>query len=113
MTLLVLHLSSFFLIAYVNINLLSIHVILIFIKFTTFFRFIGELFKLGMLTENIMHDCIFRLLKARDDDSLLSLCNLVTTVGKHLDTEKAKVSLFLVSNFLSCVPITGWVLILI
>jgi len=60
------------------------------LKFYGNIRFIGELFKLGMLTENIMHDCIFRLLKARDDDSLLSLCNLVTTVGKHLDTEKAK-----------------------
>ena len=43
-----------------------------------------------MLTENIMHDCIIRLLKAKDDDSLVSLCNLVTTVGKNLDTEKAK-----------------------
>merc|ERR550532_99682 len=31
-------------------------------------RFIGELYKLKMLTENIMHDCIFKLLKIRDDD---------------------------------------------
>ena len=60
------------------------------LKFYGNIRFIGELFKLGMLTENIMHDCIFRLLKARDDDSLVSLCNLITTVGKALDVDKAK-----------------------
>ncbi|GFN74260.1 eukaryotic translation initiation factor 4 gamma, partial [Plakobranchus ocellatus] len=53
-------------------------------------RFIGELFKLSMLTENIMHDCIFRLLKARDDESLLSLRVLITAVGSILDTENAK-----------------------
>uniref|UniRef100_A0A2C9KIW2 MI domain-containing protein n=1 Tax=Biomphalaria glabrata TaxID=6526 RepID=A0A2C9KIW2_BIOGL len=61
------------------------------LKFYGNIRFIGELFKLGMLTENIMHDCIYRLLKARDDDSLVSLCQLLTTVGSVLDTEKAKV----------------------
>ncbi|KAH9499433.1 Eukaryotic translation initiation factor 4 gamma [Bulinus truncatus] len=60
------------------------------LKFYGNIRFIGELFKLGMLTENIMHDCIYRLLKARDDDSLVSLCQLLTTVGHVLDTEKAK-----------------------
>ncbi|CAL1544873.1 unnamed protein product [Lymnaea stagnalis] len=60
------------------------------LKFYGNIRFIGELFKLGMLTENIMHDCIYRLLKARDDDSLVSLCQLLTTVGHALDTDKAK-----------------------
>ncbi|CAG5126228.1 unnamed protein product, partial [Candidula unifasciata] len=60
------------------------------LKFYGNIRFIGELFKLKMLTENIMHDCIFRLLKAKDDDSLVSLCNLIATVGKDLDTDKAK-----------------------
>ena len=60
------------------------------LKFYGNIRFIGELFKVGMLTENIMHDCIFRLLQACDDDSLLSLCSLITTVGKALDVDKAK-----------------------
>ncbi|GFO07322.1 eukaryotic translation initiation factor 4 gamma 1 [Plakobranchus ocellatus] len=60
------------------------------LKFYGNIRFIGELFKLSMVTENIMHDCIFRLLKARDDESLLSVCQLITTVGSILDTEKAK-----------------------
>ena len=45
-----------------------------------------------------MHDCIFRLLKARDDESLLSLCQLITTVGAILDTDKAKVNAFMVVN---------------
>ncbi|BFZ23225.1 hypothetical protein BsWGS_26263 [Bradybaena similaris] len=60
------------------------------LKFYGNIRFIGELFKLHMLTENIMHDCIYRLLKARDDDSLLSLCNLIATVGRDLDTERSR-----------------------
>ncbi|RUS91062.1 hypothetical protein EGW08_001190 [Elysia chlorotica] len=60
------------------------------LKFYGNIRFIGELFKLNLLTENIMHDCIFRLLKARDDESLLSLCQLISTVGAILDTDKAK-----------------------
>ncbi|XP_039260449.2 eukaryotic translation initiation factor 4 gamma 3-like [Styela clava] len=53
-------------------------------------RFIGELFKLRMLTENIMHSCIMSLFKARDDDHLESLCRLLTTIGKDLDHVKGK-----------------------
>ena len=54
-------------------------------------RFIGELFKLRMLTENIMHDCIFKLLRAKDDESLECMSQLMNTVGKDLDHERAKV----------------------
>ena len=54
-------------------------------------RFIGELYKLRILTENIMHNCIMKLLKAKDDDSLECLCILMSTIGKDLDHEKAKV----------------------
>ncbi|XP_078696975.1 eukaryotic translation initiation factor 4 gamma 1-like isoform X4 [Branchiostoma floridae x Branchiostoma belcheri] len=53
-------------------------------------RFIGELFKLKMLTENIMHDCVVKLLKSNDEESLECLCRLLTTIGKDLDFEKAK-----------------------
>ncbi|XP_052760532.1 eukaryotic translation initiation factor 4 gamma 1-like isoform X2 [Mya arenaria] len=53
-------------------------------------RFIGELFKLKMLTENIMHDCVFKLLRTKDPESLECLCRLLTTIGKELDTDKAK-----------------------
>ncbi|XP_072111343.1 eukaryotic translation initiation factor 4 gamma 1-like [Mobula birostris] len=53
-------------------------------------KFIGELFKLKMLTEPIMHDCIVKLLKNHDEESLECLCRLLTTIGKDLDFEKAK-----------------------
>uniref|UniRef100_A0A8D3DIT2 Eukaryotic translation initiation factor 4 gamma 3 n=1 Tax=Scophthalmus maximus TaxID=52904 RepID=A0A8D3DIT2_SCOMX len=53
-------------------------------------KFIGELFKLKMLTEAIMHDCVVKLLKNHDQESLECLCRLLTTIGKDLDFEKAK-----------------------
>lgn len=54
-------------------------------------KFIGELFKLKMLTEVIMHDCIVKLLKNHDEESLECLCRLLSTIGKDLDFAKAKV----------------------
>lgn len=56
-------------------------------------KFIGELFKLKMLTEPIMHDCVVKLLKNHDEESLECLCRLLSTIGKDLDFEKAKVSM--------------------
>ncbi|KAL3861767.1 hypothetical protein ACJMK2_007788 [Sinanodonta woodiana] len=53
-------------------------------------RFIGELFKLKMLTENIMHDCVFKLLPSKDEENLECLCRLLKTIGKELETDKAK-----------------------
>ncbi|SNX84030.1 related to TIF4631 - mRNA cap-binding protein (eIF4F), 150K subunit [Melanopsichium pennsylvanicum] len=56
-------------------------------------RFIGELFKLSMLTERIMHLCIKKLLANATDpeeEEIESLCKLMTTVGRLLDTEKAR-----------------------
>ncbi|EPQ14118.1 Eukaryotic translation initiation factor 4 gamma 1 [Myotis brandtii] len=53
-------------------------------------KFIGELFKLKMLTEAIMHDCVVKLLKNHDKETLECLCHLLTTIGKDLDFEKAK-----------------------
>jgi translation initiation factor 4G len=56
-------------------------------------RFIGELFKLGLLTEAIMHECFMKLLKKSEDhESLECMCRLMTTVGKSMDSSKAKVS---------------------
>ncbi|KAJ8257799.1 hypothetical protein GJAV_G00189870 [Gymnothorax javanicus] len=43
-----------------------------------------------MLTEAIMHDCVVKLLKNHDEESLECLCRLLTTIGKDLDFEKAK-----------------------
>ncbi|XP_057303330.1 eukaryotic translation initiation factor 4 gamma 3-like [Hydractinia symbiolongicarpus] len=57
-------------------------------------RFIGGLFKLKMISENIMHDCILKLLRAKKQDSLEDqlecLCKLLSTIGKDLDHAKAK-----------------------
>jgi MIF4G domain len=57
-------------------------------------RFIGELFKQKMLTENIMFECVHTLLRKPQDDNIECLCKLFTTIGKDLDTEKNKVFFF-------------------
>ena len=49
-------------------------------------RFIGELFKLRILSVKIMHQCIIRLLKDDDEESLECLCRLLSTIGKELET---------------------------
>ncbi|CAI9599778.1 unnamed protein product [Staurois parvus] len=61
-------------------------------------KFIGELFKLKMLTEAIMHDCVVKLLKNHDEESLECLCRLLSTIGKDLDFERAKVCIFYLSS---------------
>uniref|UniRef100_A0AAY4AG58 W2 domain-containing protein n=1 Tax=Denticeps clupeoides TaxID=299321 RepID=A0AAY4AG58_9TELE len=53
-------------------------------------KLIGELFKLQMLAEPIMHDCIVKLLKKHDEESLECLCCLLSTIGKDMDFEKVK-----------------------
>lgn len=53
-------------------------------------RFIGELFNLKMLTETIVHGCLFKLMRADDEDNLQCFCILILTTGKELDTDKAK-----------------------
>lgn len=54
-------------------------------------KLIGELFKLKMLTANIMHNCVVKLLKDEHEESLECLCKLMSTIGKDLDTPNAKV----------------------
>jgi translation initiation factor 4G len=56
-------------------------------------KFIGELFKLQMLTERIMHECVKKLLgnvENPEEEEIESLCKLLTTVGAILDTQKAR-----------------------
>uniref|UniRef100_A0A8C5DFD8 MIF4G domain-containing protein n=1 Tax=Gouania willdenowi TaxID=441366 RepID=A0A8C5DFD8_GOUWI len=53
-------------------------------------KFVGELFKLQMIREVVMHDCITKLLKNHDDQSLEVLCKLLSTIGKDLDVKKEK-----------------------
>ena len=57
----------------------------------------GELYKLNILTKNIMHDCIRQLVQkvevsnskenATDDIYLECLCKLLTRIGKELETD--------------------------
>ena len=56
-------------------------------------KFIGELFKLQMLTERIMHECVKKLLgnvENPEEEEIESLCKLLSTVGAILDTNKAR-----------------------
>ncbi|KAH9906169.1 hypothetical protein F4778DRAFT_635080 [Xylariomycetidae sp. FL2044] len=57
-------------------------------------QFIGELYKLGMLTERIMHECVKKLVDysgTPDEAEIESLCKLLRTIGGNLDaTEKSK-----------------------
>ena len=52
-------------------------------------RFIGELYKLGMLTERIMHECVKKLVDYEgvpDEAEVESLTNLLKTIGQPLDS---------------------------
>ena len=56
-------------------------------------KFIGELFKVQVLTERIMHECVKELLsnvENPEEEEIESLCKLLATVGQTLDTAKAK-----------------------
>ncbi|KAI9758869.1 MAG: hypothetical protein M4579_002753 [Chaenotheca gracillima] len=57
-------------------------------------QFIGELYKLGMLTERIMHECVKKLVDydtVPDEAEVESLSKLLRTIGYNLDhTEKGK-----------------------
>ncbi|CAK7246247.1 MAG: hypothetical protein STHCBS139747_007871 [Sporothrix thermara] len=57
-------------------------------------QFIGELYKLGMLTERIMHECVRKLVDYEttpDEAEIESLSKLLRTVGANLDsTDKGR-----------------------
>ncbi|KAI1791200.1 ARM repeat-containing protein [Ganoderma leucocontextum] len=56
-------------------------------------QFLGELFKLQMLTERIIHECVKKLLgnvEHPEEEEIESLCTLLTSVGQVLDTPKAR-----------------------
>lgn len=48
-------------------------------------KFIGELYKIEMLNNAIMFDCIYRLFFDVTDESLECLCDLLATIGEKLD----------------------------
>lgn len=54
-------------------------------------RFIGELYKLGMLTERIMHECVKKLVdyeSTPDEAEVESLTSLLKTIGGQLDSSE-------------------------
>eukprot|EP00731_Ephydatia_muelleri_P015418 Em0008g1138a len=54
-------------------------------------RFIGELYKLKMLSEFTIHECMIRLLKSSSNEtSLECFAKLMTITGTELDKEEAK-----------------------
>jgi len=56
-------------------------------------KFIGELYKKGMLIEKTIHSCVAHLVGDLDhpnEEDLEAVCNLLMTVGSKVDHEKAK-----------------------
>lgn len=54
-------------------------------------KFIGELYKLGMLTERIMHECVKKLVDYEgipDEAEVESLTSLLRTIGSSLDVSE-------------------------
>eukprot|EP00731_Ephydatia_muelleri_P015436 Em0008g1156a len=57
-------------------------------------RFIGELYKLKILSESIIHDCMRKSLASTSDEkSLERFAKLMTVTGKELDKEEAKLEM--------------------
>lgn len=59
-------------------------------------RFIGELYKLGMLTERIMHQCVHKLVDYEgipDEAEVESLTSLLKTIGQNLDANERGVAM--------------------
>jgi len=54
-------------------------------------RFISELYNLKMLPGKIMHEIVRKLLEAVDEESLESLCRLLTTSGSNMEKETATI----------------------
>ena len=56
-------------------------------------QLIGELYKVQMLTERIMHECVKKFLgnvENPGEEEIESLCRLLATAGKLLDNPKAR-----------------------
>lgn len=56
-------------------------------------KFIGELFKVKMLSLDIIHTFVLESLSGDQRElSMECLCTLISTIGEKLDTENTKVS---------------------
>ena len=52
------------------------------------FRFVGELYIIGMLTFNVMNTCINQLAHSDNEIELESLCILISTIGEKIEKEE-------------------------
>ncbi|KAJ6627614.1 armadillo-type protein [Mycena sp. CBHHK59/15] len=63
-------------------------------KYLGLVRFLGAIFKMRMLTERIMHECVKKLItdieSLRIEADIEALCVLLETTGSLLDTPKAR-----------------------
>lgn len=50
-------------------------------------RFIGELYKIDMLTVKIMRQCVLNLLESPTEEKIERLCKLLTTIGAKMESE--------------------------
>lgn len=66
-------------------------------------RFIGELYKVDMVSETIMHECMRRLLRSSmDEESLECFAVLFSVVGQSLEKKGINVSYAFVIGWLHC-----------
>ena len=56
-------------------------------------RFIGELFKVSMLSESIIHECLADLLRA---SAIEGFCCLISCIGEALDKPQSKVAIIII-----------------
>lgn len=67
-------------------------------------RFIGELYKLGMLTTKIMNWCITKLIDSGTDEKLECVCKLLTTIGEKLERKPTSNSDASIKQYLDLSP---------
>ena len=53
-------------------------------------KFVGELYKIGMLSINIMFSCIRQLVTSDNLNEVESLCKLIPTIGARMEDECAR-----------------------
>lgn len=71
-------------------------------------QFIGELYKLNMLTLRIMHECVMKLLNFQgmpDETAVESLVKLLKTIGSTLDDEPQQKGRVLVDQYMDRISV--------
>ncbi|XP_063281928.1 eukaryotic translation initiation factor 4 gamma 3-like [Pelobates fuscus] len=63
-------------------------------------KFIGELFKLKLLSEDTIKDCLMKLMNMNSEESMECICLLLTTIGKSLENGQCRLD-----NYISKIDI--------